>query len=170
MKLAGRPTLGGVVGGVIASVGAIEILTVTVPDAWPLGAAGVGVGVPPAGGFAGGAVLVGAVAPTLAVTVATWLVVRVVEAAPSAPAVTSVCDKTPEVVVNDTGEDGSGLPLMSKTFAVTVVVPPVFGTVAGLAFTVTRPTPAVPTEILMAPFVPVVAPPEVARDRRGPVT
>jgi hypothetical protein len=38
----------------------------------------------------------------------------------------------------------------------------VFGTVAGFALKKTLPTPAVPTEIFNAPFVPVFAPPEVA--------
>jgi hypothetical protein len=71
-------------------------------------------------------------------------------------------ESVPAVVVNDTGADRSGLPLMSNTVAVMVVVPPVFGTVAGFAFTVTRPTAAVPTEILSAPAAPVVAPPEIA--------
>ena len=43
-----------------------------------------------------------------------------------------------------------------------VADPPVDGTVAGLAFTDTRPTAAVPTAILMAPALPVVAPPDMA--------
>jgi hypothetical protein len=105
--------------------------------------------------------VLGAVAPTLAVTVAGWLVVRIVEAAPSGPVVARVVESVPAVVVNETGEEGRAFPLMSNTFAVTVEVPPVFGTSAGLAFTETRPTPAVPTAILTAPPVVVVVVPPV---------
>ena len=77
-KVAGNPALGGVVGGVITSVGAAATPTVTVPEACPA--------VPP---VAGGVVVppppvpvVGAVAPTLAVTVAVWEVLNVVCARP----------------------------------------------------------------------------------------
>ncbi len=85
-----------------------------------------------------------------------------VEAAPFASVLTIDDDKVPAVVVNETGADGSVLPLMSKTVAETVVEPPFAGTNAGLAFTLTRPTAAVPTAILIAPSAPVVAPPDVA--------
>jgi hypothetical protein len=71
-------------------------------------------------------------------------------------------DSVPDVAVNDTGAERSAFPLMSNTVAVIVVDPPVFGTVAGLALTVTRPTPAVPMAIFTAPVVPVVAPPDDA--------
>jgi hypothetical protein len=76
-KVAGNPALGGVVGGVITRVGAAATPTVTAPDACPA--------VPP---VAGGVVVpppvpvVGAVAPTLAVTVAVWAVLNVVCARP----------------------------------------------------------------------------------------
>ena len=104
----------------------------------------------------------GACAPTLAVTVACWLVVSVVEATPFTSVLTIDDDNVPAVVVNETGADRSVLPLMSKTLAAIVVEPPLAGTNAGVAFTLTRPTAAVPTAILIAPFVPVVAPPDVA--------
>src|SRR5262245_5989252 len=134
VKLAGRPTLGGAVGGVLTSCGATAIWIVTGTDTWPVGD-GVVVVPPPAFPpplFPPPPVAGGAVAPTVAVTVDCWLVVRIVEAAPSGPVVAADCDRTPAVVVNVTGENGSGLPLMSKTFAVTVVAPPLLGTVAGL--------------------------------------
>ena len=78
-KVAGNPALGGVVGGVITSVGAAATPTVTVPEACPA--------VPPvAGGVVVGrrrrSPVVGAVAPTLAVTVAVWEVLNVVCARP----------------------------------------------------------------------------------------
>ena len=104
----------------------------------------------------------GTSAPTLAMTVACWLVVSVVDAVPLASAFTTDDDNVPAVVVKETGAERSVLPLMSKTLAVTVVDPPFAGTIAGLAFTLTRPTAAVPTAILIAPSVPVVAPPDVA--------
>src|SRR5438046_4962656 len=83
VKEAGSPTLGGLAGGVITSVGAFETTTVTEPDAVPdeLGALGGGVPLeelelppPPVAG--------GACAPTLAVTVACWLVIRMIDALP----------------------------------------------------------------------------------------
>jgi type II secretory pathway pseudopilin PulG len=52
--------------------------------------------------------------------------------------------------------------LMSSTLAVTVVAPPVAGTVAGLAFMVMRPTAAVPTAIRSAPVAPVLVAPDDA--------
>lgn len=156
---AGKPALGGVAGGVITRAGAAEIVTLTDPDDCPV-AGGVvvpepvPVPVPPP--------VAGACAPTLAVTVAGRLVVSTEVATPSASAVASDVDKVPAVVEKLTGAELSPLPLKSKTAAVMVVEPPVFGTDAGLALTVTRPTAAVPTAILMAPAVPVDAPPEIA--------
>jgi hypothetical protein len=161
LKVAGNPTLGGLAGGSMTSVGATETLTVVDPDACPVEADG-GVVVVPPPLEPPPPPAVGAVAPTLAVTIASWLVVRVVDALPSGPVGTTANESVPAVVVNDTGEDGSTLPLMSNTLAVIVVDPPVFGTVAGLALTVTRPTAAVPTAILIAPWVPVEAPPDSA--------
>src|SRR5262249_23668265 len=68
VKEAGSPALGGVVGGVMRIVGAVEIVTVTEPDAWPDDAGGVVVlppplllPPPPAGGdVVGGAGVAGA--------------------------------------------------------------------------------------------------------------
>ena len=126
---AGKPALGGVVGGVITRAGAAEIVTLTDPDDCPV-APGVVVPVPvplpvPVPPVAG------ACAPTLAVTVAGRLVVSTVVATPSASAVASDVDKTPAVVEKLTGAELSALPLMSKTDAVMVVEPPVLGTDAG---------------------------------------
>src|SRR5689334_5294718 len=74
----------------------------------------------------------------------------------------SVDPNVPALVERLTDADGSALPLMSKTFTVTVVAPPDAGTLHGLQLILTPPTAAVPTRILSAPLVPVVAPPEVA--------
>ena len=61
-----------------------------------------------------------------------------------------------------TGAELNGLPLMSRTTAVIVVVPPRAGTRAGLALTLTLPTAAVPMRILIE-FVPLAdTPPEIA--------
>ena len=56
----------------------------------------------------------------------------------------------------------SGLPFTSRTVAVIADDPPIAGTVLGFAVTATRPTAALPTAILTALFVPVVAAPEDA--------
>src|SRR5204862_4485902 len=111
---------------------------------------------------AGGVGVAGAVAPTLAVTVACWLVVRTVIARPLSLVVTSDEARFPAVVENETGAAVSGFPLISRTVAVMVVDPPVFGTEAGFALIATLPTEAVPTAIFSAPFEPVDAPPESA--------
>ena len=68
----------------------------------------------------------------------------------------------PADVVKETGTPGNALPLMSKILAVMVVVPPNADTLLGFAPTRTPPTDAVPTAILIAPAVPVDAPPEIA--------
>ena len=67
----------------------------------------------------------------------------------------------PASVANATAVLASGVPFTSKTLAAIVLVPP-DGIVAGVAFTTTRPTAAVPTAIFTAPVVPVVAAPEAA--------
>src|SRR4051812_15956483 len=78
----------------------------------------------------------------------------------------SVCtiaaDRVPALVLNCTGVDVSGLPFTSSTVAVIADDPPIAGTVLGFAVTATRPTAALPTAILTALFVPVVAAPEEA--------
>jgi hypothetical protein len=89
-------------------------------------------------------------------------VVNVVVALPLALVVTRTADNAPAVVEKLTGAELSALPLMSKTSAAIVVDPPLDGTDAGVALTVTRPTAAVPTAILIAPAAPVVAPPDEA--------
>jgi type II secretory pathway pseudopilin PulG len=70
-------------------------------------------------------------------------------------------DRLPAVVEKVTGTDVSGFPLMSSTFAVIVVEPPSDETVAGLALTFTRPTPAEPTAIFTTPL-PTFAAPDIA--------
>ena len=68
----------------------------------------------------------------------------------------------PAVVEKLTGTLFSGLPLISRTTAVIAVVPPSAGTSVGFALTITRPTAAAPTRILIA-FVPLAdTPPESA--------
>src|SRR5689334_20870282 len=102
----------------MTSVGAFVTTTVTDPDAVP-GELGVGAGVlldelelppPPVEG--------GACAPTLAVTVACWLVIRVVDALPLPSVGTIAADNEPAVVENCTGVEVSGLPFTSRTVAV----------------------------------------------------
>ena len=95
-------------------------------------------------------------------TVACWPVVNVVAATPFASVATVDADSAPAVVEKLTGAELSALPFTSKTDAVIVVVPPTAGTDAGLAFTLTRPTAAVPMAILMAPSAPTLEPPEAA--------
>jgi hypothetical protein len=154
---AGSPALGAVVGGVMTMVGAAAMLTMTLPDAVPDAAGVVGVvGVPVVG--------VGDVelpTPTLAVTVAEMAVVSVTDATPAALVFATPALRVPVVVVNVTGTAFIRLPLTSKTVALMVVDPPSAGTVAGLAFTTTFWTAAVPTRIFSG-FVPVLAPPEIA--------
>ena len=101
-------------------------------------------------------------APTLAVTVACWLVVSVVCATPDPSVVTTVAEMDPVVVEKTTGTSGRELPFTSNTLAVMMVEPPRAETVAGFALTRTAPTAAVPTESFSAPAVPVEAPPEKA--------
>src|SRR3954468_18615191 len=105
VNAAGKPTLGGLVGGVITSVGAFVTTTVTEPDAVPdeLGVVGAGallaeLELPPP-------VLGGAWAPTDAVTVACGLVMSTADAMPLASVGTIEEDKLPAVVLNCTGVD-----------------------------------------------------------------
>jgi hypothetical protein len=100
--------------------------------------------------------------PTFAVTVAVCAVVSVVDATPVASVLTTPALSVPAVVVNVTGMVDMRLPLTSNTVAEIVDEPPSEGTVAGVALTITFCTPAEPTRIFSAPFVPVVAPPEIA--------
>src|SRR3954447_7812503 len=95
VNAAGKPTLGGVVGGVITRDGAFVTTTVTEPDAVPdeLGVVGVGarlaeLELPPP-------VLGGAWAPTDAVTVACWLVMRTADAMPLVSVDTIAADRLP---------------------------------------------------------------------------
>ena len=62
--------------------------------------------------------------PAVAVTVAWTDVVSVVTAVPDASVETLVAPSVPPVVVKTTGTDPSALPLMSRTDAVMVAVPP----------------------------------------------
>ena len=120
----------------------------------PLPGVGVGVGVvvppPPP------------VAPTLAVTVAVVVVLSVEVAKPFESVAESGGSMTPAVVENATGANASALPLMSKTVAEMVELPPAAGISVGLADTITRPTAAVPTAILIALAAATVTPPDDA--------
>ena len=164
VKLAGKPALGGVVGGVMTMVGAAEMLTTTVAEAWPDADGVVVVGVPGAGVpvVGGGVVVVLPPTPTLAVTVDVCAVVSVVAATPDASVLTTPALRFPAVAVNVTGMPFIRFPLTSNTVAEIVVEPPSAGTVAGEALATTFCTAAEPTSIFSAPFVPVVAPPEIA--------
>jgi hypothetical protein len=88
--------------------------------------------------------------PVVAVTTADVDVVNVVWAMPFMSVFTFAGTTLPPVVVNPTGMVFSGLPAASVTTAVIVLVPPPYGTDAGLAVNATRPTAAVPTERLTA--------------------
>src|SRR5262249_61333113 len=57
----------------------------------------------------------------------------------------------PAVVETVTGSVGGGLPLASSAVAVSVVEPPLYGTVAGFALNCTRAVATVPTEIRATP-------------------
>jgi hypothetical protein len=100
-------------------------------------------------------------APTVAVTVAGWNVVKTVSATPFASVVTVGADSVPAVVANVTGAALSAFPLMSTTFAAMVLAPPVAGSDVGLADTFTRPTAAAPTAILSVRSPPDAVPPVV---------
>jgi hypothetical protein len=69
------------------------------------------------------------------------------------------------VVENETGTSRSGLPDVSETVAEMALLPPVAGTVAGLAVTEIRPAAAAPIVILSVGFAVSAgfAPPEAAR-------
>jgi hypothetical protein len=104
-------------------------------------------------------------APALAVTVASLFVVSVVVAAPLASVDATAVLNVPAVVENVTGTSRSGLPDVSDTVAEMALVPPVNGTVVGLAVTEIRPAAAAPTVILSDGFAVSagLAPPETAR-------
>jgi hypothetical protein len=104
-------------------------------------------------------------APVLAVTVASLLVVSVVAAVPLESVDATALLNVPAVVENVTGTSRNALPDVSDTVADIVLVPPVNGTVVGLAVTEIRPAAAAPTVILSAGFAVSagLAPPETAR-------
>jgi len=153
------PAVGVCAGGVITSVGAFAMLTVTLPDAWPE-ADGVvpvvGVVPPVAGG-----VVVLVPTPTLAVTVAETDVVNTLLAVPVASVIATPVLSEPAVDEKVTGTSVRTAPFKSKTIALMVLVPPAAGTVAGFAATEIFCAAALPTRIFRE-FVPVVAPPEIA--------
>jgi hypothetical protein len=62
--------------------------------------------------------------PAVAVTVAWTDVVKLVTAVPARSVKTLVAASVPPVVVKTTGTDPMGLPLISRTAAVMVAVPP----------------------------------------------
>src|SRR5262252_4728436 len=106
--------------------------------------------------------------PAVAVTVVVRFVVNCVVARPfpSVLATVALNDPVPPATVvsiaNVTGTPGSALPLASLTLAVSNVVPPVAGSVAGLAARPTLPTAAAPIRMVTA-FAGVTAvPPEMA--------
>src|SRR5262245_30387922 len=138
-----------VAGAVTVMLGALRTLTVTVPDVDPLPPdPEPPVPVEPT--------------PTDAVTVACWLVVNTITAAPLLLVTPTSADNVPAVVVKSTGEPTNALPLTSRTVAVIVEAPPAADTDCGLALRINFAAAAVPTAILSAPSVPVVAPPETA--------
>ena len=75
---------------------------------------------------------------------------------------TTPLPRAPAEVAKVTGTAASALPLRSRTLAVMIVEPPLDEMVLGFALRLTRPTAAVPSEILRAPLEPVVAPPDEA--------
>jgi hypothetical protein len=104
-------------------------------------------------------------APALAVTVASLLVVSVVVALPLASVDATALLNVPAVVENVTGTSRRALPDVSETVAEMALVPPVAGTVVGLAVTEMRPAAAAPTVIFSAGFAVSAgfAAPETAR-------
>ena len=81
---------------------------------------------------------------------------------PFASVFTKELDRTPAEVAKLTGTKGRAFPLISTTLAVIVEDPPPAEIVLGFAVSEMRPTAAVPTAILTAPFAPVFAPPDEA--------
>ena len=160
VNAAGRPAVRPAAGAVMRRPGVPVTLTVTLPLAVPVVAGVGGAGVPVVGGVV--PVLEPACAPTATVTVAAVDVLRTAVATPLASVETATCSSDPAVVVNDTGAELSGLPLMSITVPVMVDEPPTDGSSVGFAATRTLPTAAVPTATLAA-FAPLAeAPPELA--------
>ncbi|HXI30937.1 MAG TPA: hypothetical protein VNG89_21010 [Vicinamibacterales bacterium] len=106
--------------------------------------------------------------PAVAVTVVVRFVVNCVVARPFPSVVATVAlnDPVPPAAVvsiaNDTGTPGSAFPLGSLTVAVSSVVPPVDGSVAGLAARPTPPTAAAPMRIWIAFAAVTAMPPEMA--------
>ena len=85
--------------------------------------------------------------PTLAVTLASTLVVSCVRASPAVSEMAVAEDNVPNVVEKVTAAPRSGLPPVSTTVATISVVPPVDGTIAGLARAEIAPAAAEPTRI-----------------------
>ena len=81
---------------------------------------------------------------TVAVTVAATFVFRVVDARPVASVVTCDIASVPSVVEKETGTPFERCPAASLTDAAIVTVPPVHGTMAGFAVTVTAADAAPP--------------------------
>lgn len=104
-------------------------------------------------------VAVEVVPPAVAVTLACCVVDSVVRAVPAVSVLTTVALNVPAVVAKVTGTPPSGFPDASTTCALIVVVPPVDGTDAGFAVTLTRPAAAAPTDSSRASDA---APPEIA--------
>ena len=119
VKDAGSPALGGVVGGVITSVGWGVTVTVKV-------AVGAAVVVVP----------LTVAAPAVAVIFAVDVVVSVVCALPPASEVTTAGKTVPTSLVKLTGTPPRALPPVSTTVAVIVVLPPMADTEPGLALSV----------------------------------
>jgi len=150
VNVAGRPALGGVVGGVITRPGAVATFTFTVPDADPVLVPPV---VPPP--VVPPPVPVPACTPTLAVTVAVVDVESVDVATPFTSVTLTLGAIVPASVENATVAEGSALPFRSETSAEMIDVPPVAGMSVGFALTTTRPTAARPIAIFTT-FVAVV--------------
>ena len=112
--------------------------------------------------------------PALAVTLASWAVVRLVRASPFASDVTLDGLSVPAVVAKVTGTPTTPLPAPSRTVAITWTVPPNWPTKLGSARNTTFSAAAPPIGISSSPFaaaperavtfaVPNVRPPPAAR-------
>lgn len=97
--------------------------------------------------------------PAVAETVVFTAVVSVVCASPDALLVATALEREPAVVVKVTGTPIRALPLASSTVAVMTELPPLDGTVAGLALSDTIETAAPPILIDRLVGEPVVVPP-----------
>ena len=117
---------------------------------------------PVAAVVAGVVPLAGTETPAVAVTFVVLLVVRVTCAVPVESVDTTDALSDPLSALNVTGMPASKLPLESPTFAVIVDVPPLAGTVPGLALTPMLVAAAAPIAIFTTFAAATETPPEIA--------